>query len=96
MHGKRIEIVRVDPARWAFLHLPIAILAGIAVPVFYVRQESGVGLEFWMEMAIVMVILVPSTVAVVLGAAWLQATLLNLLLRMLRRGPILHVRSIDP
>jgi len=95
MDRKRIEIVRVDPKRWAWLHLPLGLLLGIAFVVWYFIQEEGVDIEMFAEGAVCIVFVMPSIVIATMAAAWLQAAIMNLYFVAMRCGPIVEIRDIE-
>ena len=96
MNSRNIEIVKLDPIRWAVLHLPVAVLLPVWFLVYFYIQESHVDANDVFHGIVFAVIGIPVIALIVLFVAWLQAVLLNLFFKLMGKGPILEVAEHDP
>ena len=95
MDIKHIEITKIDPKRWVLLHVPLGIVLGLWFSVWAFFLDWGTGAELWIERGIAIFVIAPCVVFTFLAFVWLQVQFLNLAIRMVRRGPVLEVQSVE-
>ena len=87
MSKKYFEITGLDAKRWALFHIPLGLILSIC---FLATSFKDSGFDF----LFFLLILPPFFILATIFIAWLQASFINLMIRILGKGPILHLQEV--
>jgi len=90
MSKKYIEITRIDPKRWALLHLPFGFGLSIWVMIIAYQHHSELDLEFLFFAIFIPTIFIFITMLV----AWAHAQFINVVIYIAGKGLVLETRPI--